>query len=191
MTSHPEPENQDVPKDTPKDATSASAGGAGAGKGTGNAAKGGSGDAGKPKRKGEGESASSESTIQFLKETWAEFRKISWPDRKQVIRETYSVLVLVTLITVMVLAFDYGVGKAIFEPLDKFARKYNTPVASETAVPVPNGMPIEMPMEPSPTQPAPTGASPDSPNPSSGPSSSPGSSPAPATTPVEKSESSK
>ncbi len=60
---------------------------------------------------------------QFLKETVVEFRKISWPTRTQVIKETWSVLVLVTVLTLAVLAFDFGIARVIFEPLDKFAKK--------------------------------------------------------------------
>ena len=60
--------------------------------------------------------------IQFLKEVRLEFFRISWPDRKQVIRETYSVIVLVAIITGVVLAFDFAVDKVIFTPLDHFAK---------------------------------------------------------------------
>lgn len=59
---------------------------------------------------------------QFLKEVVIEFRKITWPGRRQVIQETYSVLFLVTLITLMVLGFDWFLGKGIFGPLEHFAR---------------------------------------------------------------------
>jgi preprotein translocase SecE subunit len=61
---------------------------------------------------------------QFLREVRIEFYKISWPDRLQVVRETYSVLVLVTLITVTVLAFDWFLSSAIFGPLEHFARMH-------------------------------------------------------------------
>jgi preprotein translocase SecE subunit len=61
--------------------------------------------------------------IQFLKETYIEFRKISWPGRQQVLQETWSVIVLVSLLTGLVLCFDWGVAKVVFEPLDKFAKK--------------------------------------------------------------------
>lgn len=60
---------------------------------------------------------------QFLKETWQEFRKISWPTRQQVVKETWSVLVLVTALTLAVLAFDFAIARVVFEPLDKFAKK--------------------------------------------------------------------
>jgi preprotein translocase SecE subunit len=61
---------------------------------------------------------------QFLKEVYIEFHKITWPDRAQVIRETYSVLVLVALITLLVLGFDWFLGKVVFGPLDYFARMH-------------------------------------------------------------------
>ena len=60
--------------------------------------------------------------LQFLAEVLIELKKITWPDRQQVIKETLSVIVLVAIITGCVLAFDYGIAKAIFEPLDKLAR---------------------------------------------------------------------
>jgi len=59
---------------------------------------------------------------QFLKEVAIEFRKITWPARRQVVQETYSVLFLVTLITLMVLGFDWFLGKAVFGPIEHFAR---------------------------------------------------------------------
>jgi preprotein translocase subunit SecE len=58
----------------------------------------------------------------FIKEVDAERRKISWPERSQVIRQTISVLVLVTIITMLVLAFDWMVGHFIFTPLEHWAR---------------------------------------------------------------------
>lgn len=60
--------------------------------------------------------------LQFLTEVLIELKKITWPDRQQVIKETLSVIVLVAIITACVLAFDYGIAKVVFEPLDKLAR---------------------------------------------------------------------
>jgi preprotein translocase SecE subunit len=60
--------------------------------------------------------------FQFLKEVNIERRKISWPAREQVIRETYSVLFLVAVITGLVLGFDWLVGHFIFGPLEHWAR---------------------------------------------------------------------
>lgn len=59
---------------------------------------------------------------QFLHEVYIEFGKISWPSRRQVFQETYSVLFLVTLITVMVLGFDWVIGKYVFGPLGEWTR---------------------------------------------------------------------
>lgn len=59
---------------------------------------------------------------QFLKGVLIEFSKISWPSRGQVIQETTTVLCLVTIITVMVLAFDWFLGHAVFGPIEHWAR---------------------------------------------------------------------
>jgi len=66
--------------------------------------------------------ASVDSARQFLKEVVIEFNKITWPGRSQVIQETYSVLFLVTVITLMVLSFDWFLGNVIFGPLEYWAR---------------------------------------------------------------------
>jgi len=63
-------------------------------------------------------------SAQFLKEVAIEHRKITWPERAQILRETWSVLVLVACITVVVLAFDWILGQAIFGPLEHLARVY-------------------------------------------------------------------
>jgi preprotein translocase SecE subunit len=59
---------------------------------------------------------------QFLKGVLVEFGKISWPSRGQVIQETTTVLCLVAIITVMVLAFDWFLGHAVFGPIEHWAR---------------------------------------------------------------------
>jgi len=63
-------------------------------------------------------------TAQFLRDVAIEHRKITWPEMPQIVRETWSVLVLVACITVLVLAFDWVLGQAIFGPLEHFARLY-------------------------------------------------------------------
>ncbi len=63
-------------------------------------------------------------TAQFLREVAIEHRKISWPDRAQIVRETWSVLVLVASITIVVLFFDWVLQQAIFGPLEHLARLY-------------------------------------------------------------------
>jgi preprotein translocase SecE subunit len=68
---------------------------------------------------------------QFFSEVVVEFRKISWPDRAQVIRETWSVLVLVTVITLLVLGFDWVLGNAVFGPLEHFARLHGAGVGTQ------------------------------------------------------------
>jgi len=59
---------------------------------------------------------------QFLKEVGIEFRKISWPEGRQVARETWSVLFLVAIITLMVLGFDWILQNGVFGPLEHWAR---------------------------------------------------------------------
>jgi preprotein translocase SecE subunit len=59
--------------------------------------------------------------LQFLKEVGIERRKISWPQREQVVRETMSVLFLVAAITLLVLSYDWVLGWA-FGGLEHFAR---------------------------------------------------------------------
>lgn len=65
------------------------------------------------------------SALQFLKEVNIEGQKISWPGRDQVIRETYSVLVLVAAITGLVLGFDWLVGHFVFIPLEHWAHLHS------------------------------------------------------------------
>jgi len=59
---------------------------------------------------------------QFLKDVVVEFTKITWPSRNQVLQETWSVLFLVALITLLVLGFDWFLSHAIFGPLEHWAR---------------------------------------------------------------------
>ncbi len=61
---------------------------------------------------------------QFLGEVRAEARKISWPERSQVVRETISVLFLVTLITMFVWLFDIVLGKFVFAPVEHWGHLY-------------------------------------------------------------------
>ena len=60
----------------------------------------------------------------FLGEVRAEARKISWPERSQVVRETVSVLFLVTLITLFVWLFDLLLGKFVFAPVEHWGHLY-------------------------------------------------------------------
>lgn len=77
------------------------------------------------------ESASSLLALQkFLADTLLELKKITWPERQQVIRETTSVIFLVALITIAVLGFDYGLSKVVFEPLDHLARQFGGGIGS-------------------------------------------------------------
>lgn len=60
--------------------------------------------------------------VVFLKEVVKEAKKITWPPRSQVVQETTSVIVLVALITVMVLGFDYALGNWVFGPIEHLAK---------------------------------------------------------------------
>lgn len=44
---------------------------------------------------------------QYLSEVRVEFRKISWPTRRQVLNETIVVLIVVTLLTFLVTGLDW------------------------------------------------------------------------------------
>lgn len=46
-------------------------------------------------------------TQTFLSEVRAEFKKISWPTRRMVITETIVVILVVTFLTLMIVAFDW------------------------------------------------------------------------------------
>jgi preprotein translocase subunit SecE len=67
---------------------------------------------------------------QFIKEVIVEFRKISWPEFRQVVKETWSVLFLVAVITLMVLGFDWVLGNVVFGPLEHFARLHGGGIGS-------------------------------------------------------------
>ena len=61
--------------------------------------------------------------IIFIGSAIEELKKITWPDRAQVLRETLSVIVLVAVITAAVLAFDAALGKVVFNNIDHLARQ--------------------------------------------------------------------
>ena len=97
----------------PSDGGGGSGGGGSSGGGSSCPKKG-----GKPEKKGNPFTE----VRQFIKEVIVEFRKISWPEFRQVVRETWSVLFLVAVITLMVLGFDWVLGNVIFGPLEHFAK---------------------------------------------------------------------
>ncbi|MGD9681534.1 MAG: preprotein translocase subunit SecE [Candidatus Obscuribacterales bacterium] len=94
-------------------------GGDGSGKG-GGAGKSGPGKSGPGKTREAGGFAGYH---QFLREVLIEYRKITWPDRQQITKETWSVLVLVTFITFLVLGYDFALGK-IFAYVEHLSRIY-------------------------------------------------------------------
>jgi preprotein translocase SecE subunit len=59
---------------------------------------------------------------QFTKEVIAEFKKISWPQGKEVVQATWSVLALVAVLTLLVLGFDWVLAHFAFGPLEHWAR---------------------------------------------------------------------
>ncbi len=126
---------------------------------------------------------------QFLNETVVEFRKISWPTRTQVIKETWSVLVLVTALTLAVLAFDFAIARVVFEPLDKYAKKTGGGVGgSQTQTWGPlqaePGAPVDQPGVPGNALPVPQTLPPNSNGPSGQPSPAPTGAPAPTNPPA-------
>jgi preprotein translocase subunit SecE len=49
----------------------------------------------------------------FYRQVVAELRKVIWPTRKELITYTWVVLVFVTMIAIIVAAFDYGFGRLV------------------------------------------------------------------------------
>ncbi|MBI2812131.1 MAG: preprotein translocase subunit SecE, partial [Candidatus Melainabacteria bacterium] len=96
----------------------------GGGSGGGGSSSGGGGSSSSPKKGGKPDKKGNpiSEARQFIKEVVIEFRKISWPEFRQVVRETWSVLFLVAVITLMVLGFDWVLGNVIFGPLEHFAK---------------------------------------------------------------------
>lgn len=109
-----------------KTATSGSGSGGDGGKSSGGPFGGGGGG----KRKNETKQNPFTESRQFLKEVAIEFRKISWPEFRQVVRETWSVLFLVAIITLMVLGFDWVLSHFVFGPLEHFARIHGGGIGS-------------------------------------------------------------
>src|SRR5690606_32344008 len=85
--------------------------------------------------------------ITFLKSVQHEYSKITWPDRKQIIQETLSVLVLVTFITFLVLGYDYVLGKWVFGPLEHYSKMHAKPKDYEGIMPSGTSLPMLPPME--------------------------------------------
>ncbi len=106
---------------------SGSGSGSSSGKGGGNSGSGGSGSHKKEPNKNGNKPQGNFITdfIKFLKEVRNEIKKISWPERGQVFKETWSVVVLVTLITFLVLGYDYVLGHFVFGPIEHWAKIHN------------------------------------------------------------------
>jgi len=109
------------PDDKPRGPKMADGGKSGGDSGKGSAPK------AKPNKKAEEEGTLAATTTdvrEYLKEVAVEFRKITWPDRETVLRETWGVLLLVGIITGLVLGFDWIVAHFVFQPLEHMARLY-------------------------------------------------------------------
>ena len=52
-------------------------------------------------------------TVNFLRGSWAELRRVQWPDRQQVVQATSVVLGFVALMGVFLGVADYVAGKLI------------------------------------------------------------------------------
>ena len=52
-------------------------------------------------------------TTQFLSEVRAEYRKITWPSRKEAMAGTIGVLVLVGIMTIVLSTVDFLLGHAV------------------------------------------------------------------------------
>jgi len=84
-------------------------------------------------------------SLKFLKEVQHEGRKITWPDRRQVVQETWTVLVLVTFITFLVLGYDFVLGRFIFGPIEHISKMNAKPVDASPFAITPDG---KMPLGP-------------------------------------------
>jgi preprotein translocase SecE subunit len=100
--------------------STASSGGGKSGSDNTGSSGGGGGGGKSPGRKDA--AGNSQNLPQFLREVVIEFKKITWPDGKEVMQATWSVLALVAIITLLVLGFDWLLAHAFFQPLEHWAR---------------------------------------------------------------------
>jgi len=54
---------------------------------------------------------------QYLSEVNSELRRVTWPDRRQIINYTIVVLITVALVTSLIAFLDWGFGKAVISLL--------------------------------------------------------------------------
>ena len=66
------------------------------------------GNYGKPAENPEKEDVKAISIPQFLGEVKTEFTKITWPSKEQVVREFFSVILLVSILTGVIFLIDKG-----------------------------------------------------------------------------------
>lgn len=62
-------------------------------------------------------------TGNFFRDTWAELKKVSWPDAPKVWRSTLVVLLIVLVVGVLVAALDYLFTQGLHFSLD-LAKKF-------------------------------------------------------------------
>jgi preprotein translocase subunit SecE len=51
--------------------------------------------------------------IKYLLDSYQELKKVSWPTRKQLIRDTLAVVVSSTVITAFIAVVDFGLSKVL------------------------------------------------------------------------------
>ena len=49
----------------------------------------------------------------FLRETWVELSKVTWPSRREVVSSTLVILVMCAIMAVIIGVFDFGLTKFI------------------------------------------------------------------------------
>ena len=59
------------------------------------------------------------SPAQFMREVRAELRKVSWPNRSEVVNYSIVTLVVVVILTAIIGALDYGFGEAILKLFER------------------------------------------------------------------------
>lgn len=93
--------------------------------------------------------------ISFLKETYAELKKVVWPTRRRTLRLTIIVIVVTVLFSGFLAAVDYGLGEGLEYVIDN-QQKQGQP-ADNAGQPgaLPQGIPgAEQPAAPQPQQPS-------------------------------------
>ncbi|MBN1515734.1 preprotein translocase subunit SecE [Candidatus Sumerlaeota bacterium] len=56
-----------------------------------------------------------ESTVRFFKEVRVEMEKVSWPNKNQIVSDTYAVLIATILVSMFIWLVDIGLNKTLIE----------------------------------------------------------------------------